>query len=147
MEPTQPYPPQSKNGVAGDHEPDAGIPAPPETERSHAERGSSSLSAADPVENTHPEPTLAYVRPTEIKHRALWPRRLMLIIFVVFCMEVGIMLAVLPWKQIWTSNPFVLRYPVLRAFLGNYFVRGLFSGLGMLDLWVGIWEAVHYSEE
>ncbi len=71
----------------------------------------------------------------------------MLIIFVVFCMEVGIMLAVLPWKQIWTSNPLVLQYPALRAFLGNHFVRGLFSGLGLIDLWIGIWEAVHYAED
>ena len=95
---------------------------------------------------------LAYVRPSakstaEGKARAVWPRRLMLIIFVVFCMEVGIMLAVLPWKQVWTSNPPVLRYPELRAVLGNYFVRGLFTGLGLVDLWIGIWEAVHYSED
>lgn len=95
---------------------------------------------------------LAYVRSSAVseppaKKRAVWPRRLMLIIFVVFCMEVGIMLAVLPWKQIWTTNPLVLRYPELRAFLGNYFVRGVFSGLGLIDLWIGIWEAVHYSED
>jgi hypothetical protein len=110
------------------------------------------LGAADPLEPTRPGPMLAYVRSTAVseppaKRRAIWPRRLMLIIFVVFCMEVGIMLAVLPWKQIWTTNPLVLRYPELRAILGNYFVRGLFSGLGLIDLWIGIWEAVHYSED
>lgn len=71
----------------------------------------------------------------------------MLIIFVVFCMEVGIMLVVLPWKQLWINNPLVLRFPTLHAFLGNYFVRGMFSGLGLVDLWIGIWEAVHYAEE
>ena len=71
----------------------------------------------------------------------------MLIIFVVFCMEVGIMLAVLPWKQIWTNNPLVLRYGWLHSLAANNFVRGIFSGLGLIDLWIGIWEAVHYSEE
>jgi hypothetical protein len=92
---------------------------------------------------------LAYVRPAaaEGKRRSVWPRRLMLIIFVVFCMEVGIMLAVLPWKAIWINNPLVLRYPGLRAFLSNYFVRGMFSGLGLVDLWIGIWEAVYYRED
>jgi hypothetical protein len=113
------------------------------------------LGAADPLSNPRPGPVLAYVRPpatrvpavAERKPRSVWPRRLMLIIFVVFCMEVGIMLAVLPWKQLWVNNPLVLRFPGLRAILGNYFVRGMFSGLGLVDLWIGIWEAVHYSEE
>ncbi len=114
------------------------------------------MGAADPLENQRPGPVLAYVRPNAApvvpvsaapKKGSMWPRRMMLIIFVVFCMEVGIMLFVLPWKQLWINNPLVLRYPMLRAFLGNFFVRGLFSGLGLVDLWIGIWEAVHYSEE
>ncbi len=125
-------------------EPTAGDPGQPESR----ERGNVNLGAADPVGESRPGPVLAYVRPTVARaHKRVWPRRLGLIIFVVFCMEVGIMLAVLPWKQVWTSNPLVMRYPGLRAFLGHFFVRGLFSGLGLVDLWIGIWEAVHYSEE
>lgn len=138
MEPTQPSPQRDPGSAA-------------ETER--AERGT--LGAADPLENSRPGPVLAYVRPNaavttdapETKKGSVWARRLMLIIFVVFCMEVGIMLVVLPWKQLWINNPLVLQFPMLRAFLGNYFVRGLFSGLGLVDLYIGIWEAVHYSEE
>lgn len=109
------------------------------------------MGAIDPISNSRPGPVLAYVRASneraEARSRSVWPRRLMLIIFVVFCMEVGIMLAVLPWKQLWINNPLVLRFPDLRAFLGNYFVRGMFSGLGLIDLWIGIREAVHYSED
>ncbi len=124
-------------------EPTAGDPGQPREQRN------ANLGAADPIGNSRPGPVLAYVRPSasaEPKKR-VWPRRLGLIIFVVFCMEVGIMLAVLPWKQVWISNPLVMKYPALRAFLGHFFVRGLFSGLGLVDLWIGIWEAVHYSEE
>jgi hypothetical protein len=133
-------------------QPDAGIPVVPENHHAPAEQGRSHVGAVNPIENNLPGPVLAYVRAPvaaapDAKHRSVWARRLMLIIFVVFCMEVGIMLAVLPWKQIWTTNPLVLRYPGLRAFLGNNFVRGIFSGLGLVDLWIGIWEAVHYSEE
>lgn len=109
------------------------------------------MGAADPLDNPRHGPVLAYVRTPAVApaqtRRSVWPRRLMLIIFVVFCMEVGIMLAVLPWKQMWVNNPLVLQHPALRAFLGNYFVRGVFSGLGLVDLWIGIWEAVHYSED
>ncbi|ABF43379.1 hypothetical protein Acid345_4379 [Candidatus Koribacter versatilis Ellin345] len=108
------------------------------------------MGAADPLGNSRPGPVLAYVRPNvsaDPDRKRVWPRRLGLIIFVVFCMEVGIMLAVLPWKQVWMSNPLVMKFPALRAFLGHFFVRGLFSGLGLVDLWIGIWEAVHYSEE
>jgi hypothetical protein len=134
-------------------QPDAGAPGHPEDEFTRAERGPTNLGAADPLSNTRPGPVLAYVRPAnpapavEKKPRSVWPRRLMLIIFVVFCMEVGIMLAVLPWKQLWVNNPLVLRFPQMRAILGNFFVRGMFSGLGLIDLFIGIWEAVHYSEE
>ena len=146
MEPPPPFPQQT-----GDPRTDASTPTYPD-ERARAERGQANLGAADPLDTSHPGPVLAYVRTpsgvsSENRTRSVWPRRLMLIIFVVFCMEVGIMLAVLPWKQVWTNNPMVLRMPSLRAFLGNYFVRGLFSGLGFVDLWIGFWEAVHYSED
>ena len=124
-------------------EPTPGTPGQPET----AERRETQLGTADPLGSGRPGPVLAYVRTPATAKKRVWPKRLMLIIFVVFCMEVGIMLAVLPWKQVWTTNPLVLRFPGLRAVLSNYFVRGLFSGLGLLDLWIGIWEAVHYSEE
>jgi hypothetical protein len=124
-------------------EPTAGDPGQP----GNVERGKTNLGAADPFGNSRPGPVLAYVRPTSAdSQKRVWPRRLMLIIFVVFCMEVGIMMVVLPWKQVWTNNLLIVQYPAARAFLSNFFVRGLFSGLGLLDLWIGIWEAVHYSE-
>jgi hypothetical protein len=37
--------------------------------------------------------------------------------------------------------------PELRAFVANGFVRGLCSGLGVLDIWIGFSEAIHYHEE
>jgi hypothetical protein len=104
------------------------------------------------MQESHHGPVLAYVRNGSVggapapARSAIWLRRLGLIIFVVFCMEVGIMLAVLPWKQIWINNPLILAHPGLRTILANNFVRGVFSGVGIVDLWIGIWEAVHYSE-
>jgi hypothetical protein len=37
--------------------------------------------------------------------------------------------------------------PELRTFVANGFVRGLCSGLGVLDLWLGFWEAIYYHEK
>jgi hypothetical protein len=36
--------------------------------------------------------------------------------------------------------------PDLRQFILSGFVRGLASGVGLLDLWLGFWEAIHYHE-
>ena len=41
----------------------------------------------------------------------------------------------------------LLASPGLRAFVANGFVRGLCSGLGVLDIWIGFSEAIHYHEE
>ena len=36
--------------------------------------------------------------------------------------------------------------PDLRTFVSSGFFRGLCSGLGLLDIWIGFWEALHYHE-
>jgi hypothetical protein len=36
--------------------------------------------------------------------------------------------------------------PWLAAVLHNGAVRGMISGLGLLDIWIGISEAVHYRD-
>ena len=55
-------------------------------------------------------------------------------------------LVILPWTPKWTDNPLLLTSPGLRGFVSNGFVRGVASGLGILDLWLGFWEAIHYHE-
>ncbi len=77
---------------------------------------------------------------------ALWTQRLFLLIFVVFCIELGMLLVILPWNEVWTRNTFLEDWPAVRAFLGQNFVRGTVSGLGLVDIWIGLWEAVHYRE-
>ena len=63
--------------------------------------------------------------------------------------EVGMFLVVVPWYdsgRLWSENSLLLRFPMFRAFLAQDFIRGLVSGIGLIDIWVGIWEAVHYKE-
>ena len=84
-----------------------------------------------------PQPPLA---------NALWLARLWVVIRVAFFIELGMVLVVLPWTRAWTENHLLLAQPALRQFLHNYFVRGLVSGLGFIDIGLGIWEAVRYKE-
>jgi hypothetical protein len=76
----------------------------------------------------------------------LWLQRIWLVVFVLFCLEVGIILTALPWTPIWTNNSLLLGYPQVRDFLMRNFVRGLVSGLGLVDIWMGVAEAVRYRE-
>ena len=83
------------------------------------------------------------VRPTQLD---LWLHRVTVLMFVFVCAVVGVLLVILPWRPEWTDNRLLLAYPSLRAIVANGFVRGICSGLGMLDIWIGFWEAIHYHE-
>jgi len=37
-------------------------------------------------------------------------------------------------------------FPWMRDFVASGFFRGFCSGLGLLDIWIGFWEALHYHE-
>ena len=76
----------------------------------------------------------------------VWLSRIRALLFVTVCATFGVLLVILPWTHQWTDNSLLLTAPALRAFIANGFVRGLASGLGMLDLWLGFWEAIHYHE-
>lgn len=77
----------------------------------------------------------------------VWLQRLSLGVLVIFCLYLGLLIALLPWwKEMWDRNPLLLRHPALRAFLMKGTVRGLISGLGVLDLWIGISELIHYRD-
>jgi hypothetical protein len=82
-------------------------------------------------------------RPTAAE---LWLHRLSVLLFVFVCASVGVLLVILPWRPEWTDNHLLLARPWLRELVANGFVRGLCSGLGALDIWIGFWEAVHYHE-
>jgi hypothetical protein len=79
----------------------------------------------------------------------LWLERLLLFIRVAFAVWVGLFLLGFPWwdaGRAWSENAFLLSHPALRAFLALDFVRGIVSGVGLVDIWIGIWWAVHYKE-
>jgi len=61
------------------------------------------------------------------------------VIIVLVLFELGILLVFLPWStQYWDHNFFLSRYPELIRFLLHPAVRGMISGLGILDIIVAI---------
>ncbi|NYF78305.1 hypothetical protein [Granulicella arctica] len=86
-------------------------------------------------------------RKPPVKAAPLWLQRISLFILVLFCVYLGVLVTVLPWwTRVWDDNLFFLSHPQLAAFLHLGAVRGIISGLGMLDIWIGISEAVHYRD-
>ncbi len=76
----------------------------------------------------------------------LWLHRTSVFLFVLISAIAGVLLVILPWTPEWTDNYLLLSFPSLRTFVSTGFFRGLCSGLGLLDIWIGFWEALHYHE-
>lgn len=91
-------------------------------------------------------PVLVMPSPPKPKLSQRWIQRIWLIVFVMFCLEVGIVLMVGPWTRAWTENSLIADFPAVHEFLMNGFVRGAVSGLGMVDFWIGIARAISYRE-
>ena len=108
-------------------------------------RGDAGDSVPQPAPAAAPSPRPSQP-PAPAPRLVLWTQRIFLVIFVVFAIELGMLLAVLPWTEVLTKNQLLASYPGLRAFLNLSFVRGLVSGVGLIDIWIGIAEAVNYRE-
>jgi hypothetical protein len=77
----------------------------------------------------------------------LWLRRLGVLLFVFLCATLGVMLMIVPWRPEWSDNPLLLAYPTLRDIVSSGFTRGMVTGLGLLNVWIGFWEALKYRED
>jgi hypothetical protein len=77
----------------------------------------------------------------------IWLQRLSLMVLVLFCVYLGVLVMILPWwARVWDQNLYIQSHPQMAAVLHNGAVRGLISGLGLLDIWIGVSEAVHYRD-
>ena len=84
--------------------------------------------------------------------------RLSVIFYIILCLEIGIVLTVLPWVphgwlglSDWGNNYFLLLaahkagYGVQR-FVASGWVRGAVSGIGILNLGMGLWELINFRQ-
>ena len=62
------------------------------------------------------------------------------ILYIAFCFEMGVFLFVFPWVPFWHQNFFVARYTWISVLSHNYYVRGAVSGLGLVDIFLAVYE-------
>ncbi len=72
--------------------------------------------------------------------------RLFLLTVILFCLELGLFLLVLPWTALWEYNYFLQRFPGAATWLLNFFLRGAVSGLGLIDIGLAAGAAARFPQ-
>lgn len=77
----------------------------------------------------------------------VWLQRMSLVVLVIFCFYIGGLLVIAPWnRQWWVENNWLMAHPALDSIAQRGWVRGLVSGIGLMDIWIGISEMIHYRD-
>jgi uncharacterized membrane protein len=85
------------------------------------------------------DPATALQTPPPQQQQRQIPRWLLVmevILFVILRLYVGALVFVLPWRSMWTTNAFISNWPTVASFIAQGWVRGIVSGLGLLNIWI-----------
>jgi hypothetical protein len=73
-----------------------------------------------------------------------WFHKVSAVLFIIFCLELGLFLVIYPWTSEWDTNLFagilLMKFPRWNEYWLNSYFRGAISGLGLLDLYISIGE-------
>src|SRR5262245_21126167 len=69
-----------------------------------------------------------------------WYHKLAALLFIVFCLELGMFLLLFPWSPWWDQNFFSSIVPEWHRYWSNAYARGAVSGLGVLNLYISFLE-------
>lgn len=76
-----------------------------------------------------------------------WLERAELFLRVLLRMYIGLAVCYVPWsRSFWDQNPLFVQFPTLSIYAANGAVRGLVSGLGLLNLWIAFHDALHHRD-
>ena len=82
--------------------------------------------------------------PQRIPH---WLERAELFLRVLLRMYIGLAICYAPWSRMfWDQNPLFMHFPSLGNFAAYGAVRGLVSGLGLLNLWIAFQDALRHRD-
>lgn len=88
------------------------------------------------------EPVVAAEPPAPT--RVHWFHKVSAVLFVIFCLELGLFLLIYPWTTEWDENLFATIFTIKFArwneYWQNAYFRGAVSGLGLIDLYISIGE-------
>jgi hypothetical protein len=65
-------------------------------------------------------------------------QRLLRLVVLLIWLELGLVLILAPWSQVWEANYFLYQSAVLAGFLNSPFLRGAISGLGVMNVLLSI---------
>jgi len=60
--------------------------------------------------------------------------RILRVVLLLLWLELGLMLILVPWSEVWDVNYFLYQYPALAIFVKNPYLRGMISGLGVMNV-------------
>jgi hypothetical protein len=80
--------------------------------------------------------------------------KLTVVFFILICFEIGLLLVILPWLEqpSWTENYLLiaavdrLQSNWLATVMKSGYLRGAVSGLGLLNISLGIWEIINFKK-
>ena len=76
--------------------------------------------------------------PEAPRHR--WYNVALSLIFIVFCLELGMFLVIFPWTDFWEGSFFSSLPPEWRLYWDNAYLRGAISGLGIVNVYISLVE-------
>jgi hypothetical protein len=76
-----------------------------------------------------------------------WLERAELFLRVLLRMYIGLAVCYAPWSPtFWDQNPLFSQFPTLGMYAANGAVRGIITGLGLLNLWIAFRDAIHHRD-
>ena len=85
-------------------------------------------------------PTISTESPVQPPRVYQWYHKMSAVVFITFCLEIGMFLLIFPWTDYWPVNYFSTAFPALGDFWENMYVRGAVSGLGVVNLYISFIE-------
>lgn len=74
-----------------------------------------------------------------------WLVRAELFLRVMLRIYIGLAVCYAPWSPMfWDQNPLFVQFPTLSVYAAHGAVRGIISGLGLLNLWIALQDAIHF---
>jgi hypothetical protein len=67
----------------------------------------------------------------------MW-NRLLRVVLLLMWLEIGLVLILVPWSEVWETNYFLYQYPGLGFYVKNPFLRGAISGLGVINVFLAL---------
>ena len=80
--------------------------------------------------------------------------KLTIVFFILICFEIGILLVILPWvpSPSWSENYLLvlaadkIHWPWLALAMKSGYMRGAVTGLGLLNILLGVWEIINFKK-